>query len=87
MGVRTLKSHGVITDPDQFKAYHEDRRKIDAALLKTTKIVFCTCLEAHLQSLTGWATFGIIDESGCAKPFELLLVALSSPRMNACYIV
>lgn len=83
VGVRTLESHGVITDPDQFKAYHEDRRKIEAALLKTTEIVFCTCLEAHLQCLQGWATFGIIDESGCAKPFELLLVALSSSRMNA----
>ena len=40
-------------------------------------------METHLACLKDWATFRIINEAGCNKPSELLLLMLPSAKMKA----
>ncbi|KAI9870723.1 MAG: DNA-binding protein SMUBP-2, partial [Pleopsidium flavum] len=88
MGQKLYENTGRIADPDIARRYGRSRRELTQMIMSEASIVFCTCTAVALKALSDlpdwlWpALVCLIEEAGCAKPYESLLPLIAVPTIK-----
>lgn len=88
IGQRLYETTGRIADPETAKKYGQSRRELTQNFMREASIVFCTCTAVALKAISdlpNWlwpASVCLIEEAGCAKPYEIFLPIVAVPTIK-----
>lgn len=87
-GQKLYEATGRIADPDVAKRYGRARRELTQMIMTGASIMFCTCTAVALRAISDlpdwqWpASVCLVEEAGCAKPYEIFLPLIAVPSIK-----
>ncbi|MCJ1362529.1 Regulator of nonsense transcripts 1-like protein [Acarospora aff. strigata] len=87
-GQHLYEKMGRIADPDIARKYGRSCRELTQMIMSEASIVFCTCTAVALKAISNFpdwlwpASVCLIEEAGCAKPYEILLPLIAVPTIK-----